>query len=203
MGIGTERAQKQKVASVVMQTKAENRPVVYLSRGSGGNAMLSKISGAGLVLLAVCVAMPAFAQQGGQVQSKLTATQVVDVDGRTVAWSAAQAHPGDVVEYQATYSNSGATGVGHLLATIPVPTGTTYVASSAKPATGVQASVDGVHFAPMPLMHTVKDADGKSVQKPVPLSDYRALQWQIATLAAHADVTTSLQVRINAPVTTK
>jgi len=89
------------------------------------------------------------------------------------------------------------------LATIPVPTGTTYVASSAKPASAVEASVDGTHFAPMPLMHMVKGPDGKQVQRPVPLSDYRALQWQIPTLAAHADVTTSLQVRINAPVTTK
>lgn len=163
--------------------------------------MLSKFSGAGLFLFAVCVAMPAFAQ-GGQVQSKLTAAQIVDVDGRTVAWSAAQAHPGDVVEYRATYSNSGASGVGQLLATIPVPVGTVYVASSAKPESGVQASADGVHFAPMPLMHMVKDAGGKQVQKPVPLSDYRALQWQVATLAAHADVTTSLRVRINAPVNT-
>jgi uncharacterized repeat protein (TIGR01451 family) len=144
--------------------------------------MWFKFSGAGLIVLAVSVAMPAFAQ-GGQVQSKLSATQIIEVDGKTVAYSAAQAHPGDVVEYQAAYSNSGATGVGHLVATIPVPAGTTYVADSAKPASDVQASMDGVHFAPM--------------------SDYRALQWQIATLAAHAEVAASLRVRINPPVNTK
>jgi hypothetical protein len=51
------------------------------------------------------------------------------------------------------------------------------------------------------LMHMVKDPSGKMVQKPVPLSDYRALQWQVATLGAHAEATTSLQVRINAPAT--
>jgi uncharacterized repeat protein (TIGR01451 family) len=164
--------------------------------------MWFKFSGAGLIVLAVSVAMPAFAQ-GGQVQSKLSATQIIEVDGKTVAYSAAQAHPGDVVEYQAAYSNSGATGVGHLVATIPVPTGTTYVADSAKPASDVQASMDGVHFAPMPLMHMVKGTDGKPVQKSVPLSDYRALQWQIATLAAHAEVAASLRVRINPPVNTK
>jgi uncharacterized repeat protein (TIGR01451 family) len=162
--------------------------------------MVFKVSGAGLALFLACVFMPAFAQ-GGQVQSKLTAAQVVNVDGKTVAWSAAQAHPGDVVEYQATYSNTGATGVAHLMATIPVPIGTTYVDGSAKPASDVQASTDGTHFALMPLMHMVKDPSGKMVQKPVPLSDYRALQWQVATLGAHAEATTSLQVRINAPAT--
>jgi uncharacterized repeat protein (TIGR01451 family) len=164
--------------------------------------MLSKFSGPGLFLCALCLATPAFAQ-GGQVQSKLTVAQVVDVNGRTVAVSAAQAHPGDVVEYRATYSNSGATGVAHLLATIPVPIGTAYVAGSAKPESAVEASADGVHFAPMPLMHMVKDANGKQVQKPVPLTDYRAVQWQIPTLGAHADATTSLRVRIVAPVSPK
>lgn len=164
--------------------------------------MLSKFSGAGLLLLAALVTTPAFAQ-GDQVQSKLTAAQVVDLDGKTVASSAEKAHPGDVVEYKAVYSNRGAGGVAHLLATIPVPPGTTYVAGSAKPAAGVQASADGVHFAPMPLMHTVAGADGKPEQKPLPLSDYRAVQWQVAALAAHADVTTSLRVRLNAPVNVK
>jgi uncharacterized repeat protein (TIGR01451 family) len=164
--------------------------------------MWFKRSAAGFCLCALSVMTSAFAQSG-PVQSKLTANQVVEVAGKPVLKPAAQAHPGDVVEYRAVYTNNGATGIGHLLATIPVPAGTTYIAGSAVPAAGAQASLDGVHFAPMPLMHVVNNADGKPDQKPVPLADYRALRWQVPALSAHADVTASLRVRINPPVSAK
>jgi hypothetical protein len=52
----------------------------------------------------------------------------------------------------------------------------------------------------MPLTRMVKQADGSTRKEPVPLSDYRALRWEIGTLAAGATTAVSLRVRIDAPV---
>src|SRR5436190_971839 len=96
--------------------------------------------------------------QASSVTSKLTVSRVEMVDGKTVLKSAAQAKPGDVVEYSATYSNAGKSAVDHLQATLPIPVGTTLLADSARPG-NAQASTDNVNFAAMPLMHSVKLAD--------------------------------------------
>jgi uncharacterized repeat protein (TIGR01451 family) len=42
--------------------------------------------------------------------------------------------PGDVLQYSATYRNTGAAAAAKLLATVPVPPGTTFIAASAEPA---------------------------------------------------------------------
>jgi hypothetical protein len=81
---------------------------------------------------------------------------------------------------------------------VPVPPGTTFIAASAEPAQA-QASTDGNTFAPMPLTRMVKQADGSTRKEPVPLADYRALRWEIGTLAAGATTVVSLRVSIDAP----
>jgi hypothetical protein len=51
----------------------------------------------------------------------------------------------------------------------------------------------------MPLMRTVKQPDGKERKETVPLAEYRALRWEIGTLAAGSSTVVSLRVRIDAP----
>jgi hypothetical protein len=104
------------------------------------------------------------------------------------------------VEYSGKYHNAGAKPVEKLVATIPVPAGTTFVAGSAAPARA-QASTDGVRFAPMPLMRSVKHADGTVRNEPVPVSDYRYVRWELGTLAAGADSTVTLRVQIDTSAT--
>lgn len=133
------------------------------------------------------------------VTSTLTAQHVQVVDGKTLLKPAAQSKPGEVIEYSGTYRNGSTAAVDKLQAVVPVPTGTTFVAGSAQPATA-QASTDGTRFAPMPLVRTVRQPDGSERKEPVPLSEYRALRWEVGTLGAGASALVSLRVRIDSPV---
>lgn len=137
----------------------------------------------------------AFAQQA-QVTTTLQVEKVVMAGAKSVLQPVTASKPGDVLEYRATYVNRGASAAQGLTADLPIPAGTTYIAASAEPA-GAQASVDGVHFAPMPLMHTVKQADGSTRQLAVPLTEYRVLRWTLGTLDAAKKVQVQARVQVN------
>jgi uncharacterized repeat protein (TIGR01451 family) len=132
------------------------------------------------------------------VTSQLQVHQVVHEANGDVLKTASAAKPGDVLAYQATYSNGGDSAAAHLMATLPIPGGTSLIASGIDP-TGAQATVDGTTYAPMPLMHTVVGKDGKSHQVPVPLADIRGLRWDLGTLAPHQSKSVQARVHVNAP----
>lgn len=136
--------------------------------------------------------------QGSPVSSQLLAQRVETVAGKPVLKPAGDGKPGDVLQYSATYRNGGTAAAAKLLATVPVPPGTTFIAASAEPAQA-QASTDGSTFAPMPLTRLVKQADGSTRKEPVPLADYRALRWEIGSLPAGATTVVSLRVSIDSP----
>lgn len=150
---------------------------------------------AGLVLAQLAAA------QTPAVSSTLAASRVETVAGKEVLTRADNGKPGDLVEYSGTYRNAGGKPVDKLVATLPVPAGTTFVAGSAAPARA-QASTDGVRFAPMPLVRTVRQADGSLRQEPVPLAEYRYLRWELGTLAGGADAVVKLRVQIDSAATT-
>jgi uncharacterized repeat protein (TIGR01451 family) len=152
-----------------------------------------------LLAAGLLLAAGAFAQSPA-VTSSLTAQRVETVAGKVVLTPADAGKPGDLVEYSGTYRNAGKTPVEKLVATIPVPAGTTFVAGSAAPARA-QASTDGVRFAPMPLMRSVRAADGSTRQEPVPLADYRFVRWEVGSLAAGADARVLLRVQIDSTAT--
>ncbi|MCZ8255775.1 MAG: hypothetical protein O9327_08940 [Polaromonas sp.] len=137
--------------------------------------------------------------QTSPVSSQLLAQRVDMVAGKPVLKPAGDGKPGDILQYSATYRNTGAAAATKLLATVPVPPGTTFIAASAEPAQA-QASTDGTTFAPMPLTRMVKQADGSTRKEPVPLADYRAVRWEIGSLPAGATTVVSLRTRIDAPV---
>jgi len=87
-----------------------------------------------------------------------------------------------------------------MVATIPVPAGTTFVAGSAEPARAT-ASTDGAQFAPLPLMRSVRLADGTTRQEAVPLFEYRYVRWEIGTLPAGGEAVVKLRVQIDAAAT--
>lgn len=146
----------------------------------------------GLALTQVALA------QSSAVRSQLVAQRIDKVDGKEVLTAATEGKPGDIVQYSGTYRNTGTTAVQKLVATVPVPLGTTLVADSAEPAAG-QASIDGTRFAPMPLTRIVKQADGSERKVAVPISQYRALRWDVGTLAGGASAVLKLRVRIDTP----
>ena len=137
--------------------------------------------------------------QSPAVTSKLSAQRVEMVEGKAILKPATQSKPGEVIEYSGTYRNAGTAAVNQLQATVPVPVGTTLMAASAHPAQA-QASTDGTRFAPMPLTRMVRQPDGSERKESVPLAEYRALRWEIGTLAAGSSTVVSLRVRIDSPV---
>jgi len=150
---------------------------------------------AGLVLAQLAAA------QGSAVTSTLQARKVETVAGKVVLSSADVGRPGDLVEYSGTYRNGGAKPVEKLVATIPVPAGTTLVSGSSEPAKA-QASTDGVRYAPMPLKRTVRQADGTTREEPVPLTEYRFVRWELGSLGAGTESVVKLWVRIDSAAAT-
>ena len=154
-------------------------------------------------ILAVCLGWglgQAAIAQGAAVASKLVAQRVEMGEGKAVVKPAGEGKPGEIIEYSGTYRNGGTVAVDKLLATIPVPVGTSFIAGSSNPAPA-QASTDGTRFAPMPLIRTVRQSDGSERKEPVPLSDYRAVRWEVGTLSPDSMAVVSLRVRIDAPLT--
>ena len=147
---------------------------------------------------AVFTAMAASSQTvlANTVNSSLSAQVVSVVDGKSVMKPATDAKPGDVLEYRATYANNTRSAINGLLATIPVPVGSTFIEASAVPA-GPTASVDTVTFSPLPLVRTTQGANGVMRKEPVALEDYRAVRWNVGTLAAGQETVVSLRVLVN------
>jgi uncharacterized repeat protein (TIGR01451 family) len=141
-------------------------------------------------------ATQALAQRAAEpLETRMEQHKVVMAEGRERLESADNVKPGDVIEYVATYRNTGTATLTGLMATVPVPSLTEYLPGSAKPAASL-ASVDGVQFAPLPLVRKVRLADGKEVDQPVAMREYRALRWKAGDLGAQKSVSYSVRVKV-------
>ena len=127
--------------------------------------------------------------------TQLVMSRVVQLAGVETLSAVTSVQPGDVLHYTATFSNPGTSSLRDVVASMPVPIGTQWLPSSAQPAQ-VQASVDGKHFARMPLLRTQRLPDGRTVDVPVPVAEIRFLRWPATTLAAGERFATSLRVRV-------
>ncbi len=131
----------------------------------------------------------------GPVESRLEARKVVvAADGKESLAAATSAKPGDVIEYVATYRNTGREAVRNLEATLPIPVNTELLPASVTPA-GARGSLDGVAFAPMPLKRKAV-RNGVSVEEAVPASEVRSLRWLAPELAAEKSVAFTARVRV-------
>lgn len=150
------------------------------------------LGGACLAVLSIAAGAQ---QRTNPVESRLDARKVtVSADGKETLAAAESARPGDLIEYTATYRNSGTGAVRNLEATLPIPADTELVAGSVKPAAS-RASLDARSFAPVPLKRKAVAA-GREVESEVPLREYRALRWAPADLAAGQIATYSARVRV-------
>lgn len=131
-----------------------------------------------------------------RLTSELKVASVVEqADGSEALASAQSVKPGDLLQYSTVYSNLTPRTVSRLVASLPIPAGTEWVATGTLPST-VSASLDGAVFAPLPLMRKTRRADGQWVEVAVPLAEYRALRWPEQQLAAGASFTTTARVRV-------
>lgn len=131
------------------------------------------------------------------LEAKLVGYKVTqNADHKEVFTLADKVAPGDLLKYQVVYQNNGKSVLSKIKATLPLPIGTTYVAGSAKPANAT-ASLDGKDFAAMPLKRMIKKPDGKLEEQLVPLTEYRALRWDLRELAEKNKVEVSARARVN------
>jgi uncharacterized repeat protein (TIGR01451 family) len=131
------------------------------------------------------------------VTNTLSVSRVMrQADGTEHRESASNAKPGDVLEYEAIYRNSGSGAVHKLLATIPIPGGATYVMGSPLPNTAT-ASLDGINFARIPLKRQVQQANGAMLEQPVAAAEYRFVRWTVDELAPGAIVTVAVRVSVS------
>ena len=128
---------------------------------------------------------------GASVQADLKAFKVVG----TKLVEATSANPGEVIEYQARYTNTGSVGAQRFAPQLPIPGALIYVSDSSSP-DAVLASIDGKNFAPAPLVRRVTGTDGKTRLIAVPLREYRALRWQLGTLAPGQSVVVKARARV-------
>lgn len=137
------------------------------------------------MLTVLCLSFGAHAG-GGKGNDPLLVTLVhqrvmTGKDGGERYGPANRAKPGDLIAYRATYTNRTEKRLSGVLATLPIPAGMVYVSASAEPKE-VLASLDGVHFEPVPLKRMVRNADGIKVPKEIPVEEYRALRWKLDDL---------------------
>lgn len=135
------------------------------------------------------------APNAGGVDVKLTAFRVTIRDGKDVLSPAEKAKPGDTLEYQAVYANTGDKAARGVAATLPIPTALEYLPGSATPE-GALASTDGKTFAPPPLKRVSKTADGGTKIVIVPAGEYRFLRWNLGDLAAGKSAQVSARARV-------
>ena len=128
-------------------------------------------------------AQPRTSPLAPKVEAQLQAFRVVRAGEKESLLPATTAKPGDLIEYQARYTNTGRGAAQGFSPQLPVPAAMIYQGSSAFPAR-VLATLDGKTWALAPLKRTIKNADGTSQVVAVPLAEYRALKWNMGALAA-------------------
>lgn len=131
------------------------------------------------------------AQATDALEMKLQATKIIkNADGNARYVVASSAQPGETVQYRATYTNTINQPISDVAVTLPIPANMTFT-GEARPKSA-QATIDGKNFADMPLMRKV---DGKVIK--VPLTEYKALRWNIKWLPANKLADVSLNTIIN------
>jgi hypothetical protein len=106
--------------------------------------------------------------------------------------------PGDLIEYQATYSNRGS-GVLAVIATMPVPEAVEYQKDSAKskPSLPYMVALKDSLFAQEPLVKKISSAGGATLIQPVPAADYRFVRWDLGRLLPNTSVEVSIRTKVS------
>lgn len=105
-----------------------------------------------------------------------------DARGKEVMTTSKQAEPGQVVQYQLTYSNQSNKAFNSLAVTGPIPPNTAYVAGSSKTKVSsvLSVSVDGGRtFEREPVKRQKRMPNGQVVTVIVPAEKYTHVRWNV------------------------
>jgi uncharacterized repeat protein (TIGR01451 family) len=176
-----------------------NRNFSFASKGNVGmkTGKFRKVAlSAALAFMMAASTGSVFAKDAApQVEGTLNQSRIVVVNGKESALAADKVSPGDLLEYKVRYINKGAAPAKNLVVTLPIPAGLELAPATDSPKAAL-ASLDGQRFEAMPIKRAVKQADGKEILQDVPLSQYRALRWQVEQLDAGKSANFSARARV-------
>jgi len=133
---------------------------------------------------------------GNDLRVTLVAQKVVlGADGKEQLQPAERAFPGEIVQYDAHYTNVSERLLMRVAPTLPIPRGMAYVPASALPAPDT-ASLDGKTFEPIPIKRKVTLPNGETEEREVPPTEYRALRWSVGDLDAGTATNVVARVRL-------
>ena len=120
-----------------------------------------------------------------------------DAKGESKLGDASLVLPGDVIEYQATYTNRSANALA-VTATLPVPEAVEYVKDSAKskPNLAHTVALKDAQYAQEPLLKKVTSAGGVTLSQPVPYAAYRFVRWDLGKLQPSTSVEVSIRAKV-------
>lgn len=133
--------------------------------------------------LILIVMLLTFSSAMADVKVQLKSFKVVNKQNKESLIAAKTAKPGDLIEYQATYKNTGKKGVQGVMATLPIPSGMHFVPNSVSPKS-MMVSLDGKHFSKPPLKKKIVLSNGGVEYKLVPHQEYRFLRWNLDKIPA-------------------
>lgn len=145
---------------------------------------------------------PAHAQEGDNpLAAKLTVTKVVNAGTEDeAAVDAKTAGPGDILEYNGSYSNVSEEPLEGIMIEGPIPDGTGYVpdATEASLAATFQVLVEGEDWQELPAYKTIVLEDGTEERVEAGPSDYVQIRWALEEpLAPSTTFTTQYRVRVS------
>lgn len=141
----------------------------------------SRLCSQSLIPLLLGVALlfsPAQANQG-PLNAQMTAWKIDQQNGKETRLPVTEARPGDVLEYEMVYHNTGTKPLTGVVVMGPVPDHTEFVPNSALPVPGAVLEVsldDGKNWQAEPVLREVVE-NGVARKVPVPATEYTALRW--------------------------
>lgn len=150
--------------------------------------MMSRLLSTSIIAISVLLGS---AHAADALKMELQANKITkNAQGKIISTAASNAKSKETVQYRAIYTNVIDKPISDVAVTLPIPANMTFT-GVASPATA-QATTDGKNYSDMPLMRRV---DGKLVK--VPLSEYKALRWNIKWLPASKSADVSLNTIVN------
>lgn len=132
-------------------------------------------------LLALMLSVNLSFAWAGLLDSSMAVYQVHVQDGQTRLQPATTSEPGQVLEYQLTYTSQAKTPLRIDQISVPVPANTRYIPDSSRTdvVSRFQVSIDGgKRWDSEPVKRQRKGKDGKIQEVIVPVSEYTHLRWQ-------------------------
>jgi hypothetical protein len=121
----------------------------------------------------------------------------IDAKGEPKLGDGSVVLPGDVIEYQATYTNRGSSAL-VVTATLPVPEALEYLRDSAKSKPNLPHTVaqKDTQFAVEPLVKKVTSVGGATLSQPIPYAAYRFVRWDLGKLMPNTSVDVSIRAKV-------